>query len=269
MRKTTWFTLLLALAFTATGCLQVTQSWTLYPDGSGKLTIKTVLKSDKQNPGSSVPGSPSFGGVIGVSSRVEPASDPGHVVVVQESYFEDFNKVTYKKKPVGSFERADAGYLAKLFKEATGRAVPAAKPGPDGKPVMDETAVMKMVAAQMKGMVYRMELRMPGELSKTNGETAADKRTAVLEVTEQSLIDDKTRAAISNMKALEAVCGPTIAAVAEEARLFKDELARAKEAHAGDFGARSMEEILQQDEALKEEAEKAEGEEEDDEDEKK
>ncbi|GEM_PF-5044295 len=265
MRKTTWSALLLALAFAGAGCLQVTQSWTLYPDGSGKLTIKTVLKSDKQNPGGSVPGSPSYGGVIPVASRVEPATDPGHVVVVQESYFEDFNKVTYKKKAVGSFERADTGYMAKLFKESTGRALPGAKPGPDGKPAMDETAIMKMVAAQMKGMVYRMELRMPGELSKTNCESAADKRTAVLEVTEQTLIDDKTRAAISKMEALEALCGPTLAAVAEEARLFKDELTKAKEAHANDFGARSMEDILKQDEALKEEAEKAEGEEEDEE----
>ncbi len=259
MRKTTWFTLLLALAFAATGCLQVTQSWTLYPDGSGKLTIKTVLKSDKQTAGGSVPGSPSFGGVIGVSSRVEPAADPGHVVVVQESVFEDFNKVTYKKKPVGTFQRADAGYVAKLFKEATGRAVPAAKPGADGKPAMDETAVMKMVAAQMQGMVYRMEIKMPGELSKTNGQAAADKRTAVLEITEQTLIDDKTRAAIQKMDALEAACGPASGAVIEEARLFKDELAKAKEAHANDFGARSMEDIIKQDEALKEEAEKAEG----------
>lgn len=258
----------LSSVLAATGCLQVTQSWTLYPDGSGKLTIKTVLKSDKQNPGGSVPSSPSFGGMIAVSSRVEPAGDPGHVVVVQESVFEDFNKVTYKKKPVGSFQRVNGGFAAKLFKESTGRALPAAKPGPDGKPVMDETAVMKMVAAQMKGMVYRMEIRMPGELSKTNGEVAADKRTAVLEVTEATLIDDNTRETIRKMEALEALCGPPSAAVIDEARRFKDELAKAKEAHARDFGARSMEEILNQDEAIKEEAEKAEGEDEEDDEEK-
>ena len=259
------FALSIALSFAVTGCLQVTQSWTIYPDGSGKLTIKTVLKSDKQNASGSVPGSPSFGGVIPVSSRVEPAAEPGHVVVVQESVFEDFNKVTYKKRPVGSFQRVDGGFQARLFKEATGRAVPGAKPGADGRPAMDETAVMKMVAAQMKGMVYRMEIRMPGKLAKTNGETAADKRTAVLEVTEQTLIDDKTRAAISKMDALEATCGPALAAVIEEARLFKDEIAKAKEAHASDFGARSMDDIIKQDEALKQEAEKAEGMEDEDE----
>ncbi len=180
--------------------------------------------------------------------------------MVQECYFEDFNKVTYKKKAVGSFARTtEGGYEAKLFKESTGRALPGGEPSKDGKPAMDPTAVMKMVAAQMKGLVYRIEIKMPGDLAKTNGVAMEDKRTAVLEVTEKTLLDDKTREQVTKMDCLDAVSGPPSAAIVAEAGAFHDALSKAKEEHANDVGAKSMEDLLKEDEARRKAAEEAEG----------
>lgn len=269
MKKATFVAALLGLALLGGGCLQTTQTWTIYTDGSGKLTIRTVLKTEKPGVAANVPGSPSFENVIPVSSRVEPAGDPGHVCVVQECYFEDFNKVTYKKKPVGSFARtSEGGYEARLFKESTGRALPGGEPGKDGKPAMDPTTVMKMVAAQMKGLVYRMEIRMPGELTNTNCVASEDKRTAVLEVTEKTLLDDKTREAVTKLDCLQAICAPPTAAMAAEMGSFHDALSKAKEAHANDVGAKSMEDLLKEDEERRKAAEEAEGGEKDKDDDK-
>ncbi|MBI3270973.1 MAG: hypothetical protein HYZ53_18365 [Planctomycetes bacterium] len=252
-----------ALLVASSGCLQLEQQWTVYPDGCGKVEIKQTVSLPP------VPGSPPQVGTPQAGSDKDDAQlkemlketggfedyeglsiDPatiksefkdGKLTSSCVGYFEDVTKVTqsgkapleWKKTPEGGFhcklQMQDIGGFEGM-KEGQGDESGdggGGKAGAGGG--AQDVRMQEAMKAAAKGFKAKITVRMPGALTGT-GITKLDDRTFGVEI-DDKIFDAKEREKFEKLD-LSGWCGKPSDDLARELAAFKPELARALEAAA-------------------------------------
>lgn len=222
--------LILALAWTAGGCLKLQMSWKVYPDGSGMVKMRVIAHATGQSPEemqrrlrSSSPFK-EFNGIMIKPGSATSSIEDGNVHYYAEGYFTDINQVTHKGKPVMTFQKLDTGgYEAHYFADAD-----RSKLGLGGKEAGDDAnkgaaeAMAQMLKAMMKGFEIKVFVKMPADLTETNVEKK-NERTAVLAITDKILDDKAEQERIEKLDGIRARCGePNPDQQAEFAAFSKD-----------------------------------------------
>jgi hypothetical protein len=263
MRSAKTLSLLLlaaAVVLVVPGCFKVKQEFTVYPDGSGKMEIRTGFNAKAiedalgalggQMGGGGGMGGPDIddpteitiedldedmqGFVAFTRPKVEETAD-GWTYVSFTGYFEDVNKVKIYGEGEGdekstratmSFEATDNGYVLTIQNRL----------GPGDQEKMDE---LDEVPPEMAGMVqammdmmlqgFSMEERyhLPGEILEVEGIPVHEGRVASRKIEQgdiQSMADLKK---IAQTNKIRIVCGAS-QVDPEEMREFKMELEQAK-----------------------------------------
>lgn len=121
-RSLTACLVLLLTLFVAPGCLKMQVHWQLYPDGSGKVKMRSILRPPML-PGMGKGQSPEqmeqrlkaadpfkdFAGITIKPGSLVSSVEDGQLKHYVEGYFTDVNAVTRKGKPVMTFTQLDTG----------------------------------------------------------------------------------------------------------------------------------------------------------------
>jgi hypothetical protein len=248
----------LVAALATAGCLKSDETITIYPDGSGKIQLKTTLtgmmaqmaKMGAQGgmqgmggPGGEAPDpfktiKDSLGGQVYWANLESKDGPAGEFMLSGTGYFEDINKVERKNGKI-SFSKATTGEGYELHVEGDTDQLkngPLGGMGGDGDDAnktpeqkQQEEMAKQMAKSMMAGFDMKLSVIMPGAVTAAEGMTPGEGRKAVFALGEKELIEimDGKR---QPPKAMKVSCGAADPAVDGEMATFKKELAEAKAA---------------------------------------
>lgn len=245
-----WLLVALALlALAASGCVQMEENWTVYPDGSGLVKVNLSMKPP------SLPGMPAGeAGEEGAENPqmketlsendptndmegvyVDPASvksefKNGRMTMSAVAYFEDITKVTRKGKAALEWKKtADGGFECVLNKGNDDSLLGAGKKEEGAGGEQDEK-MQAMMKEAVKGFRVKRTVQMPGPIAKT-GVTKFDDRTFGFELDDKIFESKEAKEKVKNLD-VSATCGKPADGIEKEMAAFKVELERAKKAAA-------------------------------------
>lgn len=255
----------LVSAAALSGCIQYEQATTLFPDGSGKLTmsvafkkslLKMIAEASKQfgGEGGAAPaplaefqdpeklGANSEGVVAWTQPR---RSEEGEWVRVSVTgYFEDINKVRIYNQNPGSapgeepggrktmfacvYEKTDAGYVLKLQNEETNefKKMRGGENAPDGQEDLAK-AMIEALKPMLEGLKFSVSITVPGPIREAQGVLETKDRTASLAIDAKTLF-----AAMSNPAGPEAKWLKTLEEFKEMRLVWKENSVPAAETAA-------------------------------------
>jgi hypothetical protein len=235
--------LVIAGAIALTGCLKSNQTYTIYPDGSGKselrMTFLGMMAQMMKSPGAMGGGEGAAkadpfdalkkslqGKVYWTNLHSEDGAD-GSYTIAGTAYFEDVNQVQLEKGGSISWKKNDDG--GNTF-EITQSTPDEFKGGDDANKTPEQKQQEEQSKAMMRSMMAGFEMKvsvvMPGAVKSSEG-MAADGRKASYALTEKDLgdiIDKKKGPPPSTFK----VVAGAPAGLDDEVAQFKKELAAAK-----------------------------------------
>ncbi|HVY61888.1 MAG TPA: hypothetical protein VHF22_09555 [Planctomycetota bacterium] len=274
LRFATQAVVLVALA-ASSGCLKSDETITVYPDGSGKIQMKTTLLGmmAQMVKAGGMGGMGGMGGGPGGRRGGQQPQDPidmikkdfknvywtdlksedgpsGELILSGTAYFDDVNRVGTGEQKI-SFKKDEAGDGHKLDLMLSNRLQDQLKQGMGGDddgggkqtPEQEQMAkqAKEMVKAMLAGFDVKVKVVMPGAVKsadgmKATGEGSREALFALGEKDVEAMMDKKQEAPKSEMHIVSAAPD---AALDKEIEAFKKELAAAKEAAAakGDSGA--------------------------------
>ncbi len=248
---------LAGLAWCAGGCLKMQMHWQVYPDGSGKVKMRAIVRppmipgmdASRQDPKEMEKrlraASPfkDFAGLVIKPGSARSDVHEGTLRFYAEGYFTDINQVTRKGEPVLRFTPLEGGgyeahYLEDEMKSRIApprgdKPLPGSEGADDGSgtkagtadPAKDPGKQMEaMMKSMMKGLEVKLFLKMPADLTKTNV-AKRNARTALLEITDKMLDDPAEQARISKLDGVRARCGVPSPEQQAEFEAFRKELA--------------------------------------------
>lgn len=246
---------LTALGIALSGCIKSEQTFTIYPDGAGKVEIKQTLMgmmAQMMKAGGQMGGQPGQEGMQadpfemlkkGVEGKVywtdlKTADGPaGEYVISGTGYFENINDVKPEKGSLSFKKNEDGGYTFSMTQDLDElkQGMPGMEGAPEGQTLTPEQeAQQQQMMAMMKGMLAGFEMKvsvvMPGEIKSAEGMKPDQGRRALFQMGEQDVIAmmEKKKEPPKEMKV---VSGPASGLDAEMEQ-FKKSLAAAKEADA-------------------------------------
>ncbi len=249
--------LAVAAMIALSGCVKTDQIFTLYPDGSGKVELKTILQGQlamvfqmlMQQQGTDnietiVKQSFRLDGIAGWKDLKAEPNDDGTFTVTGTAYFEDINKVKSEGtrlefKRIGGAPAAGGddtrpragGDGAEGYEVTVGQKSLDRMPQEMSPEQRDQ--ILGMARGMLAGFETRTVVLMPG-LVKEAAHCTIDGRKATHVLTEEDVIqaiEDGKRPAPTRV-----VCGPAVADVEKEHAAFLKELAEVKAASAAQGG---------------------------------
>lgn len=222
-----------------TGCLRSMQTYTIYPDGSGKAEVKITLlgmmaqaaKMAKQQGGMEGQQDPldqikeSLSGKVWWKDLEAKEGEAGTYVLSGTAYFDDVSEVELKDGSIQFAPEGD-GYKLTIQQEAD---MPGGMGG-EGEGTPEQQAQAEQMKAMIKGMLAGFEMsinvKLPGDVTAMDGFAEKEGRKAWIKIDEQALI----KMIDANEKPPEtmvATCGAA-GDIQAEWDAFKKELAEAK-----------------------------------------
>lgn len=213
-----WAVAAVAAAVGLSGCIQAEQASTLFPDGSGKVTLNVAFKKSMIKMLQEM--AKQFGGEEGkVPDPFEEFSNPDKlqenaegivawstpqkkedgdwVRLTVSAYFEDINKVKMyntSQSPTGEpqkkvsfaakYEKTAAGHVLLLTNEATDEFKKMTEGKAEGGEELGK-AMIEMMKPMLEGLKITMSITVPGPIEETRGFMEKKDRTASI------VIDDK------------------------------------------------------------------------------
>jgi hypothetical protein len=261
------------VALASAGCLKSDDTFTVYPDGSGKVQSKKALlgmmaqmakmgqMGQLGGPGGG-PGGPGggpggekmdpfdmikkeFGDKVYWTNLKAEDGPAGEWVLSGTGYFEDVNAVK-RENGAMSFKKDGDGYVFSM----TGKLPDdiAKMPGGGGKSDAPKTPeqeamekqMLEMVKGMMQGFDVKVKVVMPGQVKSAEGMKPGEGREALFNLTEKDLVAimEKKQEPPKEMKV---VSGPADPKVDAELAAFKKELADAKVQSEKDAAAKKAE----------------------------
>jgi hypothetical protein len=241
-------------AFSLGGCIKFKQNAALMPDGSGKMTfsigfnekgVKEAASSMGQGDGMVEDPTEDFAdfdnmhGFVAFTKPVMEEKD-GWKHVTFTGYFEDINKVKVledgeeEAEQVGfAFRKTETGYALtvnssfKQFGEMgdMGDMGDASDAPPEMKEMMEQ--MKKLMESMLAGFEFSQGFTMPGVITKAEGVTSKEGRTAMFFVDGEKMKDPKEAAKLAEKKEFVIECGASEVSEAELVA-FKEEMAKAK-----------------------------------------
>jgi len=249
----TW---LVATAFAATvslsGCLKMTQSYTLYPDGSGKCDVKmtfmgmmaNMMKMAKQmgpdamGPGGEKPEDPrdavknALKGKVYWDTIEEKDTEAETYTITGTGYFENVADVVLEDGPINFGPDGDGFKFSMKQKGDLGEGMPGMPGMPGGEEGQDpnspEAQQMKaMMKGMMAGFEVKISVQLPGAVKAVEGFSGQEGRVAFFKIGEEEFgkIMDKQ---LKLPELLTATSGPADAGLQAEWDAFKTKLAEVK-----------------------------------------
>ena len=238
----------LAAALSLTGCLKSDETITLYPDGSGKIQLKTTLLGMMAQMAKmgGMPGEEGQGGGAGKADPFKAIKDGfggkvywanlkaedgpnGEYMLSGTGYFENVNDVQRKNGKI-SFQKdpAGEGHLFELAGEMPNEL--SGGPGADGPEAEQQKQMQEMMKGMLAGFDMKVTVVMPGAVKTAEGMKPTEGRNAVFALTEKDVlaIMDKKMTPPKEMKVTSGAPG----SLDTEIAAFKEELAKAKAASA-------------------------------------
>jgi hypothetical protein len=238
-------------AIALTGCLKSNQTYTLYPDGSGKVEMKftflgmmaqMIKAGGPQGMGGGDEGGPGGGQKIDPYDAVkknfsgkiywanlhtEDGAD-GSYSVYGTGYFDDVNQLKPDKGTISWTKNADGGNTFEITQETPDELK--GMGGDDAKKTPEQKQQEAQMKAMMKGMLAGFEMKiavvMPGAVKSAEGMTPGEGRNAQVSMNEQDVQDimDKKKTPPTKMK----VVAGAPSGLDDELAKFKKDLADAK-----------------------------------------
>ena len=247
------------VALAASGCLKSDETITVYPDGSGKIQMKTTLlgmmaQMAKMGGPGGMGGGPGMGGpgggqpqdpfellkknvgknVYWTNLATEDGAQ-GEYTLSGTGYFEDVNQLNGKERQV-SFKKDDAGdgYVFEMKGELPSELSGAGGEMGGKKGTPEQEQMQKQMADMMKSMMAGFDMKvkvvMPGAVKTATGLKAVEdgSREAVFALGEKDLqaIMDKKQEPPKEMRVVSKAADTK--ALETELATFKKELADAK-----------------------------------------
>jgi hypothetical protein len=239
------------------GCIKSEQTFTIYPDGSGKVEARQIvlgmmaqmlragggmpgMEGAERHGGPRMPQNPYDLLKKGVRGKVywtdlKTEDGPsGEMIVSGTAYFENVNELRPENGSLAFEKTADGGFVFSMSQEIPER-MKRSLSGLEGqkgeKPTPEEEAQRQQMVAMMKAMIAGFEMKisvvMPGEVKSAEGLSSTEGRRASLALGEQDVFDimEKKKEPPSSLKV---VSGPASASE-KEVTEFKKALAAAKE----------------------------------------
>ncbi len=256
----------LAFALLGAGCIKMQLHWQLYPDGSGKVKMRAIVKpppgmgqgaqSPEELEKSLRKSSPfkDYAGLVIKPGTAKSEAKDGMLRFYAEGYFTDANQVTRKGKPVLKFSKLDSGgYEARYVggdedrkklggfgarklpgsddpggeEPATGESKGDGKTEGAKNPAQDMGKAMEaMMKSMIKGFEVKLFLELPADLTETNVDRK-NERTAMLVVDDKVLDDPAAQQRLESLDGVRARCGDPTPDQLTEFAAFKKELAEA------------------------------------------
>jgi hypothetical protein len=252
-------------ATTLSGCFQYEQATTLFPDGSGKLTMSVAFKKSMLKMITAA--AQQFGGEGGVApdplaelqdpeklgansegvvawSQPHRSEEGEWVRVAVTGYFEDINKVRIYTQNPGSvpgeepggrktmfacvYEKTDAGYVLKLQNEGANefKKMRGGESAPNGPEDLAK-AMIEALKPMLEGLKFSVSITVPGPIREAQGVLETKGRTASLAVDAKTLFE-----AMSHPAGPEAQRLKTLEESREMRLVWKDTTVPASEAAA-------------------------------------
>jgi hypothetical protein len=255
--------LVAALSLAAAGCIKSDEKITIYPDGSGKIQLRTTLlgmmaqmaKMGGQMGGPGGPGG-AGGGMGGAPqdpfevlkksvegkvywTNLKAEDGPqGEYMLSGTGYFEDVNQLKRENGSM-SFKKNEAGdgYVFAMKGQMPEELTGGAAPGADGKLTPEQEQMQKQMLEMMKGMITGFDMKvtvtMPGQVTSAEGMKAGEGREgreAIFALGEKDLlaIMEKKQEPPKEMKVNSKLGDEKY--INDELTAFKKELADAKAA---------------------------------------
>lgn len=233
---------LVALSVVATGCLRISQMFTIYPDGSGKAEIKVTLMGmmaaqaigaagqGGQDPADQIREMVK-GKVFWKDLQAGPG-DAGTFVMSGTGYFEDIADVELEQGGLTFVKTEDGGYKLEISGGDMAGGIPGMPGGGmDGMPDEQKAQMKQRLKGLLAGFEVKMGFTLPGTVTAIEGFTDHEARSAYFRLDEEAvgkIMDEETKPPSGMM----AISGGDAEGLAAEWEAFKKELAEAKAADA-------------------------------------
>jgi hypothetical protein len=246
------------LGLALAGCIKSEQTFTIYPDGSGKVEINQTLMGmmasmmKGENPmGGDEDGAPGkkpdpfemirkgVGGKVYWTNLKTSDGPNGEFTISGTGYFENVNDIKPEKGTLTFTKADDGGSIFEMTQEMPdelkGGGFPGMAPArPGEKPTPEEEAQRKQMMEMMKGMLAGFEARitvvMPGAVKSAEGMKPADGRKAEFKMTEQDMVGMMDSQKLDSIPTRFKVVSAAPSGIDAEFEAFKKDLAAAKEA---------------------------------------
>ena len=240
----------LAFLFPASGCIRFVEELSVYPDGSGKMTVSVGFsleifdklremgmdpKEGEEQMNFEAKDLENFEGIVAFARPKNEKKDKWQTWTVT-AYFDDINKVKMVDKKDGEqpaevkasfvFKKEGDGYVLEIDDRVMANDQ---MKGMDEAPEEGQEQQWEMAKQFLKGFEISRGVKMPGPITSADGFDKKDGRTALNKIDEASLKNMKDLSKAMTAKKRKIVCGKSDMSDADVAA-FKKELEEAKAA---------------------------------------